>query len=74
MPYFPTDKRFKVVRDTFLVDPENGDYDTVAFLYFITPTGKAVELNRYFKVVDGKLVSIEKSEFDERKVRRVDKK
>lgn len=74
MPYFPTDKRFKVVRDTFLFDKKNGVYDTVAFLYFITPTGKRVDLNRYFKEVDGKMVPIEKAEFDDRKTKRVDKK
>lgn len=74
MPYFPTDKRFKVVRDTFLFDKKNGDYDTVAFLYFITPTGKRIDLNRYFKEVDGQMVPIEKAEFDDRKAKRVDKK
>lgn len=74
MPYFPTDKRFVVVRDTFLVDPKNGDYDTMAFLYLITPTGKKIELNRYFKEEDGKMVGIEKGEFDDRKAKRVDKK
>lgn len=74
MPYFPTDKRFKVVRDTFLFDKKNGDYDTVAFLYFITPTGKRIDLNHYFKEVDGQMVPIEKAEFDDRKAKRVDKK
>jgi len=74
MPYFPTDKRFKVVRDTFLFDKKNGDYDTIGFLYFITPTGKKIELNRYFKEVNGQLVTIDKAEFDDRKAKRVDKK
>lgn len=74
MPYFPANKRFKVVRDTFLFDKKNGDYDTVAFLYIITPSGKRIDLNRYFKEIDGQMVSIEKTEFDERKAQRVDKK
>ena len=74
MPYFPTDKRFKVVRDTFLFDKKNGDYDTIGYLYFITPTGKKIDLNRYFKEVDGQLVNIDKAEFDNRKAKRVDKK
>lgn len=74
MPYFPPSKKFKVVRDECLVDPKNGDYDTVAYLYLLTPTGQKVELNHYFKEVDGKLITIEKAEFDERKNRRVDKK
>lgn len=74
MPYFPYDRRFKVVRDTFLSDEKNGDYDTIAFLYFITPTGKRIDLNYYFKLVEGKMVSIDKAEFDDRKANRVDKK
>lgn len=74
MPYFPTAKKFKVVRDEFLVDPKNCDYDTVAFLYIITPSGQKIELNRYFKEVDHKLVPIEKDEFDALKEKRVDKK
>ena len=41
---------------------------------FITPDGKKVELNRYFKEVDGQMVQIEKAEFDERKAKKVDKK
>jgi len=74
MPYFPASRKFKVVRDEFLVDPKNGDFDTVAYLYIVTPAGHKVELNRCFKEVDGKMVPIEKAEFDERKARRVDKK
>ena len=60
--------------DDFLVDPKNGDYDTIGYLYFTTPDGRKVELNRYFKEVDGQMVQIEKAEFDERKDKRVDKK
>ena len=67
MPYLPSRKKFKVVVDDFLVDPQNGDYDTIGYLYFITPDGKKVELNRYFKEVDGQMIQIEKAEFDERK-------
>jgi hypothetical protein len=33
-----------------------------------------VELNRYFKEVDGQMVQIEKAEFDERKAKKVEKK
>ena len=73
-PYLPSGKKFRVVVDEFLVDPENGDFDTVGYLYLTTPDGKKVELNRYFKEVDGQMVQIEKSEFEERKAQRVDKK
>lgn len=74
LPYLPSSKKFKVVVDDFLVDPKNGDYDTIGYLYFTTPDGRKVELNRYFKEVDGQMVQIEKAEFDERKDKRVDKK
>lgn len=74
MPYFPADKKFKVVREEFLTDPKNGDFDTVAYLYVITPEGKKVELNGYFKDGENGLVRIDKAEYDERKARRVEKK
>ena len=57
----------------FRSDPQNGDYDTIGYLYFITPDGKKVELNRYFKEVGGQMIQIEKAEFDERKENQVGK-
>ena len=74
IPYFPADKKFKVVREEFLTDPKNGDFDTVAYLYVITPDGKKVELNGYFKDGENGMVRIDKAEYDERKARRVEKK
>lgn len=73
MPYFPASKKFKVVVDEFLVDPKNGDFDTVGYICILTLDGRKVELNRYFKEVDGKMVRIEKAEFDERKAKKVTK-
>lgn len=74
MPYFPAANKFEVVREEFLVDPKNGDYDTVAYLYILTPDGKRVELNRYFKEEDGQMIQIEKAEFEKRKSKKVEKK
>lgn len=71
MPYFPASKKFRVVVDEFLFDPKNGDFDTIGYLCIMTPDGKKVELNRYFKEEGGKLVPIEKTEFDERKAKKV---
>lgn len=59
----------KVVREEFLIDPKNGDFDTIGFLYFLTPEGHKVELNRFFKEENGQMVPIDKTEFDERKTR-----
>ena len=74
MPYLPSSKKFKVVRNEFLVDPQNGDYDTVAYLHIETPEGKIIDLNRFFKEEKGEMIQIDKAEFDERKAKRVSKK
>lgn len=74
MPYLPSTKKYRVFSEDFLVDPKNGDYDTVAYLYILTPDDKRIELNRYFKEEDGKMVPIEKAEYEERKAKRVKKK
>lgn len=74
MPYFPASRKFKVVREEFLVDPKMGDYDTAAYLEIITPDGKHIELNRYFKETQDGMVQIEKAEYEERKANRVHKK
>lgn len=73
MPYLPTGKKFKVVREEFLVDEKNGDYDTLAFLWIETPDGKKVEVNRYFKESDSTegFTPIDKAEYEERKAKRV---
>ena len=74
MPYFPTNKKFKVVLESFLTDPQNGDFDTVAFLYIVTPDGKRIDVNAYFKDGEEDMVRITKEEYDERKTRRIDEK
>lgn len=73
MPYLPAGKKFKVVREEFLVDEKNGDYDTLAFLWIETPDGKKVEVNRYFKESDSTegFTPIDKAEYEERKAKRV---
>lgn len=73
MPYLPTGKKFKVVREEFLVDEKNGDYDTLAFLWIETPDGKKVEVNRYFKESDSTegFTPIDKAEYEDRKARKV---
>lgn len=71
MPYLPSAKKFRVFREDFLVDPKNGDYDTMALLWIETPDGKKMELNRYFKEDGDGFVPIEKTEYEERKARKV---
>lgn len=76
MPYIPQDEPYRVYREDFLYDPENGDYDTVGLLYYKTPDGERKELNIYLAEKDGELVRITKEEYDTRKAeseRRIDK-
>ena len=74
LPYFPTEKKFKIIVEEFLTDKNNGDYDTVGYLQLILPDGKVVELNGYFKDGPDGMVRIEQAEYEERKARRIDKK
>ena len=67
MPYFPPNKPYRVYSEEFLVDPKNGDYDTWAYLYVMTPEGERIELNQYWCEKDGKDAQITKEEYEERK-------
>lgn len=49
MPYFPQDKPTRIYCETFLVDENNGDFDTKGILYAVKPDGERIEINRYFK-------------------------
>ena len=63
MPYFPSNKRYKVYGDEFLLDGRNGDLDHEAYLYVITPDGEKIELDEYYKEVNGEMVKISKEEY-----------
>lgn len=67
MPYMPADKAYKVYTEEFLVDPKNGDFDTVGILYVITPSLERVEINRYFKEAPNGFAEIGEAEYEERK-------
>lgn len=72
LPYLPTTNKYKVVREAFSTDPDGDGYDTLAYLYVITPSGEKVELNGYFKKDKDAMVHIEKAEYEERKIRKVE--
>lgn len=63
MPYTPSNQKYKVYGDDFLLDKRNGDYDHIAFLYVITPEGEKIELDEYYKEVNRKIVKISKEEY-----------
>lgn len=66
MPYSPEDT-IKVVCREFLVDPRNGDYDTIGVLYAIKENGEKIPINRYFKDGEREMVEISKREYLTRK-------
>ena len=49
MPYVPSEKPFRVYVQDFLLDPNNGDYDTVAIIDATSPDGEHISINRFFK-------------------------
>ena len=69
MPYMPADRAYKVYTEEFLVDPKNGDFDTVGILYVITPSLERVEINRYFKETPNGFAEIDEAEYVKRKMK-----
>ena len=69
MPYYPTKDPYKLYKEDFLVDPENGDYDTQGFFYLITPYGDKIEVNKFYKEQDSEWVEIEVEEYNDRKIK-----
>ena len=63
MPYVPSNEKYKVYGDDFLLTSENGDYDHQAFLYVMTPDGEKIELDEYYREVNGEMVKISKEEY-----------
>ena len=77
MPYFPS-KPIKVVVEEFLVDPKNGDYDTMGVLYCLKEENgeqKRIEINRFFRepeIYEPKCwTEISKDEYEERKANKI---
>lgn len=74
MPYIPSNKPYKIFVRTFLTDRKNGDFDTQAVEYIITPEGEKI----YPKVFKGedyvthKWSDLTEDEYNARMLRRVD--
>ena len=69
----PEKGKYKIYCQTFLADKKNGDFDTQAILYFITPDGKRVDVNRYQTEKEGKMVDITKEEYEALIEKRIDR-
>lgn len=73
MPYMPLKGKYKIYTQTFLTDRKNGDFDTRALLYVITPDGDRIDLNIYQTERDGRWARITKEEYDALQEKRIDK-
>lgn len=73
MPYIPERGKYKIYAQTFLVDENNGDFDTKGILYVITPSGEKVDIGIYQTEKNGKMVNITKEEYESLLLKRVDK-
>ena len=75
MPYYPPVNKYKVYTEEFLAEgyyDDNGDYNTRAILYCVTPDGEKIEINRYYaeSVEDNfKMKEITKEEYEQRKAK-----
>lgn len=63
MPYVPSNKKYEVYGEDFLLDERNEDYDHRALLYLITPEGEKIELYEYYKKVNKEMIKISKEEY-----------
>ena len=65
MPYYPIGP-IKVYCSELLTDRKNGDFDTIAILYILLPSGEKVNIERFFKESDNSFEEISKDEYNER--------
>ena len=68
MPYCPSEKPYKVYSEEFLFDKKNGDFDTIAIRYIITPEGERIDSERFFKESENGWEEISIAEFAERRI------
>lgn len=65
MPY-SANGNYRVYCRDFLCDPKNGDFDTMAIKYILTPENDVIEVHRYFKEFYGEWKEIKPDEYVER--------
>ena len=75
MPYSPKSKSYKIYTEDFLTDKSKGDYDTVGYLYMVTPEGERIELNKFYHEfnIHEEMKEITKEEYEELKKRKIER-
>lgn len=74
MPYFPSDEKYKIYTQIFLVDKKNGDFDTRGIFYIETPDGETINIEKYQTTdANGEWIDISKEKYDELRSKRIDK-
>jgi len=73
MPYNPEVGKYVIYAQTFLSDVNKGDFDTKGILYLKTPSGEKVDVGIYMTEKDGKMVRINRDEYEDLLKHRVDK-
>ena len=67
MPYTPSDKKYHVYVQDFLLDPKNGDFDHTRVVKIVTPEGKEIIVDnpKYIKrEINGKMESCSLEEWE----------
>ena len=75
MPYSPKSKSYKIYTEDFLTDRSKGDYDTVGYLYMVTPEGERIGLNKFYHEFNRheNMKEITKEEYEELKKRKIER-
>lgn len=73
-PYMPTKEKYIVYVTEFLMDPANGDFDTLNLVSVKLPTGDARPLNLYYKEENGRWSLITQDEWIGRKKKAFERK
>lgn len=66
-PYMPTKEKYVAYVTEFLMDPANGDFDTMNLVSVKLPNGDARSINLYYKEENGRWVQITQDEWIGRK-------
>lgn len=73
-PYMPTREKYIVYVTEFLMDPANGDFDTMNLVSVKLPTGDARPINLYYKEENGRWSLITQDEWIGRKKKAFERK